>query len=423
MMCRPGFVVGAVFYVAVLMAAGPAGAQTGRVQGTVVDAEGNRLPGVTVTVTSPSQPTLKITKKTNAKGKFTVAHVDVTARYIYTFEKDGFKPMQVIVRPAAGGTKLMTFTMKPAETVVAVKGEDGSVIRAGSAAAIQVYNEGVKAQEAGDLEAAEGFYRQAAEIDPELAAATTAIAAVRLLQGDAAGAAALTEKALEIDPDDHRALQLRYDAYRALGDEARAREAARALRSTGDATDVARRIFNEGVDAYSEGKTAIAVSRFQQALELDPDLVPAYLALSAMLLDQGVPERSLSLAESALERDPGNTRALRLKLRAALRVADTRAAVSALDGLAASDPGQAVGIALNGAKMLYNAGKVEAAGEVLGKVLELDPNQAGAHYLLGLIEFNRGNTAVAKEHLERSVELAPDSPDAASAREILSYMK
>jgi len=420
---RPGIAVGVGFFFAVLIAALPAGAQTGRVQGTVVDETGARIPGVTVTVTSPSQPTLKITKKTNKKGKFTVAHVDVTARYIYTFEKEGFQPMQVPVRPAAGGTKLMTFTMKPQEAAAPETAGDGSMVRSGSAAAIQMYNEGVKAQEAGDLEGAEELYRQAAELDPELAAATTAIAAVRLIQGDAAQAAALAEKALAIDPDDGRALQLRYDAYRKLGDTDKAKDAARALKETGDAAEVARRVFNEGVDAYSEGNAAIAVSRFQQALELNPELVPAYLALSAMLLDQGVPERSLQLAEAALDRDPGNPKALRLKLRAALRMADGQAAASALKGLAGSDSARAVRIAINGAKKLYNDGKLEAAATVLDQVVDLDADQADAHYLLGLIEFNRGNTAGAREHLERFVAMAPEAPEVASAREILAYLK
>ncbi len=420
---RPEIVVGLVCFMAALVAAAPAAAQTGRVQGKVVDPTGERLSGVVITVTSPQQPTLKIVKKTNKKGKFTVTHVDVASTYIYTFEKEGYQPMQVRVQPAAGGTKMMTFTMKPVELAATSQGGEGGEIRSGSAAAIQTYNEGVKAQEAGDLEAAETFYRQAAEMDPGLAAATTAIAAIRLIQGDAAEAAALAEKALEIDPDDWRALQLRYDAYRQLGDREKIKEAARALKTSGEAADVARRIFNEGVDAYSEGNAAIAVSRFQQALELDPELVPAYLALSAMLLDQGVPERSLSLAESALQRDPGNPKALRLKLKAALRVADAGAVVEALDGLAGSDPERAVRIAMSGARGLYNAGKIEETGTILHKVLELDPNRADAHYLLGLIDFNRGDTAGAKEHLEKSLELAPDSPDAASAKEILAYLK
>jgi tetratricopeptide (TPR) repeat protein len=62
------------------------------------------------------------------------------------------------------------------------------------------------------------------------------------------------------------------------------------------------------------------------------------------------------------------------------------------------------------------------AKEKFGKVLEVDPNYALAHYYLGLINVGLGASAEAKAHLERFLELAPNDQEAKSAREMLGYL-
>ncbi|RMF78004.1 MAG: hypothetical protein D6739_12185, partial [Nitrospirae bacterium] len=307
--------------VILFLAAAPAAAQVGRVSGKVMDPEGNPIPGVTVTVTSPEMPSLKIVKRTNKKGRFVVTHTDVTLAYEYTLEKEGYQTLRKPVRPLAGGTVMIKFTMAPAGAAPAGSPQgapEAGAPPAPARGAIKVYNEGVEAQQAGDLDTAEAKYREALEADPKLSAAHTSIAAVRFLKEDYAAAAAEAEKALEIDPGDTRALQIRYDAYRKLGDHEKAAEAAKALKALGTATEAAKRVFNEGVDAYNAGDISAAMSKFLQAVDLDPDLVPAWIVLARLNLKQGSPGRALTMVEEALQREPDNPKALKLKFDAAV---------------------------------------------------------------------------------------------------------
>ncbi len=414
-----------------VLAALPTAAQVtaGRVAGKVVDPEGNPIPGVTVTVTTPDMPSFKLVKRTNRKGRFVVTHTDVNLAYEYTLEKEGYRTLRKPVRPLAGGTVMIKFTMVPESAAESAQSAPGAGAPSAGAApapargAIRIYNEGVEAQQAGDLETAEARYRKALEEDPKLSAAHTSIAAVRFLEGDYAAAAAEAEAALEIDPTDSRALQIRYDAYRKLGDAEKAEEAAKALKALGTATEAAKRVFNEGVDAYRAGDTSAAMSKFLQAVDLDPSLVPAWLALAHLSLKQGSPGRALTTVEQALRRDPENPKALKLKFDAAVAAGNMAAAAGALERLVRLDPEFVASHGLRVATQLYNAGKTDGALSVLRKVLAVKPDHAKAHYLMGLALYNTGDQAGARQHLERFLELAPDDPDAASAREILEFLQ
>ena len=55
----------------------------------------------------------------------------------------------------------------------------------------------------------------------------------------------------------------------------------------------------------------------------------------------------------------------------------------------------------------------------LTKAVEAKPDFAEAHYLLGMAAFNQNKKDVAKEHLEKYLELAPTGKEAATVKEIL----
>jgi len=291
----------------------------------------------------------------------------------------------------------------------------------GASRAVLVYNEGVEAQRAGDLELAAKKYNEAAGMNPDLAAPHTSLAAIAHMQGDYPAAAAEAEKALVIDPTDSRAMQLRYDAYRLAGDKEKAKEAEQALRELGGLSETAARIFNEGAEAYNTGDMATAISKFQQAADLDPTLVQARLVLAKLYLSQGSLSEALARAEEVVALEPDNGDALRIAYDSALRLGDTEKAAKALDGLAISDPEWAATGLFKLAAELYNKGQTEEAAQALERVLQADPDHARAHYLLGVAQFNTGQTETASEHLQRFLELAPEDPDAAIARDLLSY--
>ena len=72
-------------------------------------------------------------------------------------------------------------------------------------------------------------------------------------------------------------------------------------------------------------------------------------------------------------------------------------------------------------RLAGNDVKAEEAAQALEKVLEVEPDHARAHYLLGVALFNTGQTGPASEHLRRFIELAPDDPDAVIAKDLLAY--
>jgi len=410
--------------VASILAVADASAQAaGRIAGTVTTPDGTPIEGVKITI-SAEILSRDIVKTTNKKGRFTVSHSDSTVPYQYKFEKEGYQTMVLPVDPPVGGTQLREFPMMP---VAAGPPQDAAAPAAGApgrgSPAIRTYNEGVEAQRLGDLDLAAESYRKAAKLDPELAAAHTSLAAVLLHSQEYATAAAEAEAALAIDPGDVRAMQLRFDAYRKLGDEARASEAAAALRKVGNLDAAAARIFNEGVDAYSAGDVAAAQSKFQQVVELAPDMVASYVALAQISLAQGSAAEALAMAQSALEREPDNTRALKIAYDGARLTGNAEAARQALDRLVELEPQWVATTIFEHAVKLFNDNQPEAAALELRSVLMADPDHARANFLLGMALFNSGRADEGRGYLENFIELTPDDPDAEIARGLLSYQQ
>ena len=391
----------------------------GRISGKVEDQAGNPIEGVQVTAISPSLESFKTEKTTNKKGKFVLAFADSTASYVIELKKEGYQTIVAPINPVPGQTRMVEYVLLPAEGNEQAADERAAMT--GASRAVLVYNEGVEAQRAGDLELAAKKYNEAAGMNPDLAAPHTSLAAIAHMQGDYPGAAAEAEKALVIDPTDARAMQIRFDAYRLAGDKEKAKEAEQALRDLGGLSETAARIFNEGADAYNAGDMTTAISKFQQAADLDPSLVQARMVLAKFYFSEGNLSGALARAEEVVALEPDNGDALRITYDSALRLGNTEKAAKALDGLAVSDPEWAATGLFKLAAELYNKGQTEAAAQALERVLQADPDHARAHYLLGVAQFNTGQTETASEHLQRFLELAPEDPDAAIARDLLSY--
>ena len=244
---------------------------------------------------------------------------------------------------------------------------------------------------------------------------------MKLQQKDFDAAAAAAEAALTIDPEDVRAMQIRFDAYRNLGDEDKASEAAAELRKVGNIEQAAARIFNEGVDAFQAGDIATAQSKFQQVVELAPEMVAPYVALGQISLSQGSPAEALAMAQAALEIEPDNTQAIKIAFDGARLAGNTEAAEQALDRLVELDPQWITTTLFDHSAKLFNDNQAAAAAFELEYVVKVDPELARAHYLLGMAYFNSGRVAEGKTHLEKFIELAPDDPDTEIAKGLLSY--
>ena len=419
-MRRRGLVMAGLGVVVLLaLAAGQAEAQAARVVVVVKDPAGHPIEGVTVTATCEAKGDYRVVKTTNAKGTATVIHVDSLQTYHYELAKEGYEAAARDVQPDYTQTTKLEVVLIP--RVPVAPAQAGAPVPSGRGKALTAFNEGTAAQQKGDLDLAEQKFRQAAELSPDAPEPHIALSVVAHERRDYAAAAAEAEAALAISPTNAQALFLRYDACRLLGDTAKAAAAADALRQSGAAPAAAQEVFRKGIDAYRAGDNDLAVEKFRQSIDLDPKFVNGYVMLGNVSLKQGDATQAAALAGKALEIEPENANALKVRYDALRLLGDEAGAKLALDALIAGDPEWASTELYNHAVELFNANEMVSAAAALERVVEAKPDDARAHFLLGMAKYNIGETDDAKTHLTRFLELAPDDPDAALAREMLSY--
>lgn len=155
----------------------------------------------------------------------------------------------------------------------------------GDSAAL-LYNEGADALKVGDVDAALQRFQEALEAEPDMVAAMEALMIVQLRREDHAAAAAAAERYLAHAPGDKRALQIRYEAYRQLGETAKAEEAFRAL-SEADPVAMASAFLQSGIDKFHAGDAAGAIADLERTLELDPEQSIAHYHLGLAHTNQG----------------------------------------------------------------------------------------------------------------------------------------
>lgn len=186
--------------------------------------------------------------------------------------------------------------------------------------------------------------------------------------------------------------------------------------------DKAIEAYNAGATAYNAQDIAGARSKFQEAVQLDPTLTAAWSVLGHLMLTEKNYKEAAAAAEAALALDPTDERSMRVRLDAYRGLGDAAKVKEATAALATADPKVAAVTMINEGVNLYNAGKMNEAKAPLEKALELDPSAARAHYLLGIC-YSMDDKAKARDHFNKFLELAPDDPDAAAARDMLQYVK
>lgn len=394
-------------------------AQSALVIVVVTDVDGKPVDGATVTVSNPDNESYRDTKTTSKKGKVKFSHNDSQPTYFYEIEMKGYQTQTAEVHSEYSETARLEVVLLPVKEGQ-VSGQEFQQALVKSQA-YEVFNEGVAAQELGDLNFAEAKFREAAEIDPSLIEPHLALAVVAHQREDYESAVTEAELALAIDPASEQGLLLRYDSYRNLGDADRTAEAAQALRGTDRVTDAAASVFNEGLDQYKSGNLDEAVVIFTQAIDLDPKLVSGFVMLGSIAISQGQFEQAAAMSLKATEIDPKSSNALKVRYDAMRNLGDAEGSREALKGLIEVDPEWVGSQLAQHATELYNAGQMDDAAIAFAAVVEVQPDHVKALFLLGMAEYNLGNTANAKKHLTRFLELAPDDPDAVIVKEILQF--
>jgi tetratricopeptide (TPR) repeat protein len=123
-------------------------------------------------------------------------------------------------------------------------------------------------------------------------------------------------------------------------------------------------------------------------------------------LDEGDPERAVELAvEGARLAGRADDEELQARLaitegQARLALGDSRAALACITRGARAFPDD-LDVQVEEATALHELSRFEEAAAILARVLEEDPGDAGAHWLLGLSLERLGRAAAAERHLAR----------------------
>jgi tetratricopeptide (TPR) repeat protein len=259
-----------------------------RLLGTVTDSSGAPLEGVTVIVTTPSLRTLKLTNKTDAKGRYSMVLNDCTMPYHVSFEKDGFvtagedKKIPINDQGTVDMKLLKTSEARPAAGAAAVA---GAAAPSGSEQAVLAFNAGVDAINAGDKATAEAKFQEAVKKNPDLPAGWQALANLAYEKKDWAKTIEYGEKALDLDPSLTNLYPMMADAAKASGDKKAAAEwSARYAEANPDSPDI---LYNKGIEALNKKNMKEAEAMFAKAVEAKPDFANAqfYLGLASFNLN------------------------------------------------------------------------------------------------------------------------------------------
>ena len=159
---------------------------------------------------------------------------------------------------------------------------------AGEAAeeAKRVYNEGVALDKAGDGEAAYEKFLQAAEMDPNMKLAQTAIMAVAFKTERYEDAAKAAEQIIRNSPGNAQALRVRYDSYVKLEDKESRLDALLGLAKV-DPEFALGTLLNEAAAIFNAGDYKTSKPMFETILSVDESHAKVYYFLGLIAVNDG----------------------------------------------------------------------------------------------------------------------------------------
>ena len=189
-----------------------------------------------------------------------------------------------------------------------------------------------------------------------------------------------------------------------------------------------KKVSKEAAEAIEKGNAAMEAKNYTEAREAYtraaselPDNAALLMRIAAAYYGEGKTEEAVRYAHQAAEKDPQDVAAWRLVAELELQRGNLDAGREALARVPEGKirDGQPY---LNIGILLLNKRKAAEAEEALNKAVAVQPDLADAYYMRALARVQQKKKAEAKADLEKFLELAPDSPEAREAREILKSL-
>lgn len=372
---------------------------------TVVSPEGEKLKDVRVVVTGSEGNTVA-DGQTNKKGKFTAEIAGPEGEYLVRLDGSGYPRTETKLALMPGNTT--TSTIKMFDQAQAMRAQ-----------AIDAFNAGVVAIQAGDEEVALEHFAEAAKLDPTIADVHRILAALYIDRDRVDEAAAALASYEELEPGDPQVLPIAYRVYRRTEDSAKLEAVLGKLLGTPAAKDLAATVYNEGVAAVNDKAKEAALALFDEAAKLDPALPAPHQSSAALYFNDQEYEQAAVHLEKLLEMKPDSAAGWRMAFFTFLHLGERDQAATAI-GKWLSLSSQARDEILTQARKLFEGDQHDLAQAMLELLLGVNDEDAQAHYRLGTVFAAKGNTALARQHLERSLEIDPSHPQAEVAKSMLA---
>ncbi len=179
----------------------------------------------------------------------------------------------------------------------------------------------------------------------------------------------------------------------------------------------------KGDEAYKAGRFAEARVEYEKLLVLRPDLAKTlHEQIARCYSQEGNATKELEHLQFLLDAEPTDQALRLLMAQEALKgglLDRGRELLKGVDDSAVRDPN----VYFNIAALFLNQSKPEDAIGYLSRAVAVDPTYLDGYFQRGLAYVSLGRMAEAKADLKKVVELAPDSPQAQTAKKGLEQLK
>jgi tetratricopeptide (TPR) repeat protein len=196
-----------------------------------------------------------------------------------------------------------------------------------------------------------------------------------------------------------------------------------------DAAAALKKTFEEGVTASNAGNHNDAIAKFQQGITQNANCADCYNNIGYSYMQLKDYDKAEAAYKKATEIRPNDAAAYNglANLYNAQKKFDEAAAASAkatsLGASGAAGGGGNADALYNQGVILWNGGKIAEAQKAFADAVAANPNHAEAHYQLGMALVNQGKLPEAATEFETYLKLAPDGPNAATAKGLVAQLK
>jgi len=192
-----------------------------------------------------------------------------------------------------------------------------------------------------------------------------------------------------------------------------------------------KKAFDEGVALSQAGKHDEAIAKFNEAIAANANCSDCYNNIGYSYSQKKDWANAEAAYKKSTEVKPDDANAYNglATVYNAQRKFDEAAAASAKasqlggGGTAGAAGGGNADALYNQGVILWNSGKIAEAQKAFEGAVQANPNLAEAHYQLGMALVNQGNMAGAATEFETYLKLAPDGPNAATAKSLVGQLK